>query len=722
MSLVKKIICTLGPSSLNSRVIKRLSELEVHLFRLNLSHTPLNRLEEYVELIKSNSNIPICFDSQGAQIRTGNLVGGQIKLEHGSVVTLDNSTDVKKGFNLPLYPVACLSKLEVGDLISLDFDTALIQVIEKKPVCKARVVCSGFVGSNKAVSIVDHTLSLPSLSEIDVEAFDIAKNLGIKNIALSFTNNSSDVEKLRAIMGKEVTIIAKIESRLGIENLKDIINVTDEILIDRGDLSREVAIESIPYVQKHIIKMANSNNISVHVATNLLESMVKNTKPTRAEVNDIINTLTDGADGLVLAAETAVGKHPVACVSMIKSLLYRFENPINIPSPNYWHAHSNLIDPHGGKLVQNIIEDFSNNDVDKLPKWEVDEYTMIDAAQIALGVFSPITGFLNRDDLGCVLEKNRLCNGDIWTLPIIMQVGNKTKFPFHKDDTIIIETKKQKRAILTIDDVYKYDLDKLAHGYYGTNDSKHPGIKRLYENGNIFVSGRVSLLKEDLQKRRPYELTPNQSRMIFQNQQWIRIVGFHTRNVPHMGHEYLQFTAMEKYDCDGLFIHPVIGPKKIGDFTGDIILKTYRQLIENKYPENKVVLGGFNNYSRYAGPKEAVFTALCRKNFGCSHFIVGRDHTGVGDFYPKDGAKRLFMELGEIGIQPIFFDEVYYCTKCNKYVEKCMHGLNKNSRISGSEVRHKLQKGESLPDWFIRESVLKQINEEINNGYPVLYK
>ena len=262
---------------------------------------------------------------------------------------------------------------------------------------------------------------------------------------------------------------------------------------------------------------------------------------------------------------------------------------------------------------------------------------------------------------------------------------------FNKGDTIIIEVKKQKQAILTIDNVYKYDLDKLAHGYYGTDDSKHPGVKRLYENGNIFVSGKVSLLKEDLQKREPYELTPNQSRLIFQNQQWLRIVGFHTRNVPHMAHEYLQFTAMEKYDCDGLFIHPVIGPKKIGDFTGDIILKTYRQLIENKYPANKVVIGGFNNYSRYAGPKEAVFTALCRKNFGCSHYIVGRDHTGVGSFYPKDGAKRLFVELGEIGIQPIFFDEVYYCMTCKKHVEKCVHGIDKNSRISGSEVRNKIQ-------------------------------
>jgi len=721
MSLGKKIICTLGPSSLNSRVIKRLSELGVDLFRLNLSHTSLDKLEDYVALIRNFTNIPICFDSQGAQIRTGNLMGNRIELKHGSVVTLVGSSDAINADDLPLYPEICLPQLNIGDLISLDFDTALIQVIEKSPSIKARVISSGFVGSNKAVSIIDHTLPLPSMTDVDIKAFDIAKKLGIKNIALSFTNNSSDVKKLRTIMGEDISIIAKIETRTGVENINQILNVTDEILIDRGDLSREIAIESIPYMQKYIIKMANSKNKPVNVATNLLESMIENTKPTRAEVNDIINTLNDGADGLVLAAETAIGKHPVACVSMVKSLLYRFENPVNIENHDYWRTHSNLIEPHGGKLIQNIITDFSIGDAEKLPKWKVDERVMIDAAQIALGVYSPISGFLSKDDLESVLNKNKLLDGNIWTLPIIMPVGFGAKFPYKKGDRILIEHGKN-RAVLDFDSVYNYDLDKLANGYFGAKNTKHPGVKRLYEKGNIFVSGKVSLLKEDLQTRKPFELTPNQCRVIFQNQHWNRIVAFHTRNIPHRAHEYLQFTAMEKYDCDGLFIHPVIGPKKTGDFEGDIILKTYSQLVSEEYPVNKVIIGGFNNYSRYAGPKEAVFTALCRKNFGCSHFIVGRDHTGVGSFYPEDGARRLFEEIGDIGIQPIFFDEVYFCKICKKYLEKCKHGLKNNSQISGSEVRDKLKKGLKLPDRFIRESVLNQINDESKNGHHVFYK
>ena len=661
MSLGKKIICTLGPSSLNSSIIKRLSELEVDLFRLNLSHTPIEKLENYVTLIRNITNIPICFDSQGAQIRTGNLIGSKIELKHGSVVSLVPSFQVSKLDDLPLYPDICLPKLEVGDLISLDFDTALIQVIEKTPNLKARVICSGLVGSNKAVSIIDHIVPLPSMTDVDIKAFNIAKKLGINCIALSFVNNSSDVKMLRKIMGKDILIISKIETRAGIENINEILNITDEILIDRGDLSREIAIESIPYIQKYIIKVSNSKNKPVNVATNLLESMIENSKPNRAEVNDVINTLNDGADGLVLAAETAIGQHPVACVSMVKSLIYRFENPAKITKQDYWKNHSNLIEPHGGKLIQNYVEDFSIKDVENLPNWEVDERVMIDAAQIAVGVYSPISEFLSKDDLESVLDKNELLDGNTWTIPIIMPVGKKTKFPYQKGDSILIEAKNRKRAVLSIDSVYNYDLDKLANGIYDTKNSKHPGVKRLYENGNIFVSGKVSLLKEDLQDREPYELTPNQSRVIFQNQQWNRIVAFHTRNVPHRAHEYLQFTAMEKYDCDGLFIHPVIGPKKVGDFTGDIILKSYNQLIKNNYPINKVILGGFNNYSRYAGPKEAVFTALCRKNFGCSHFIIGRDHTGLGSFYPKDGAKKLFNELGDIGIQPIYFNEVYHC-------------------------------------------------------------
>ena len=718
MSYSKKIICTLGPSSLNPRVIRRLDELKVDIFRLNLSHTPLDRLEEYVELIMRNSEISICFDSQGPQVRTGMMHDGTIELRYGRILELVSSNEVSDIRQIPLYPFQVISILEIGDLISLDFDTVLLQVIQKDPTCRARVIVGGMVGSNKAVSIIDSTIPLPCLTDVDRSAFKLGVRLGIQYAALSFTNQSSDIQELREIVREEVTIIAKIESRVGLQRIDEIVGVADAILIDRGDLSREIALESIPYIQKEIICRANENEVPVYVATNLLESMTEKVMPTRAEVNDVINTLNDGADGLVLAAETAIGKHPVSCAGMVKALIHRFENPVDFLSRDHWYSQSILVQPHGGRLMENIIDEPSEY-LEKFPLWKVDHKTIIDAEQLALGVFSPLSGFLSRDDLDSVLEHSRLCDGNIWTMPILLQIQRKCVFPYGKGDLIVIGFRKKKRLLLKIDSTYRYDLQKLAKGCYGTSSPVHPEVKRLLKGSDLFVSGQVSLLRSDLRKRKPFELTPAQSRMVFQHNNWSRVVGFHSRNVPHRAHQYLQMTAMEKYDCDGLFIHPVIGPKRPGDFKGDIIVHVYHELIEKEYPPSKVVLGGFSSYSRYAGPREAVFTALCRKNFGCSHFIVGRDHTGVGSLYSKDDAKRLFDDLGDTGIFPIFFDEVYYCKKCRKYKENCEHGIDSIVKISGTEAREKLVCGISLPEWYMSKSVSQFIIDEINKGKSV---
>jgi ATP sulfurylase len=186
-----------------------------------------------------------------------------------------------------------------------------------------------------------------------------------------------------------------------------------------------------------------------------------------------------------------------------------------------------------------------------------------------------------------------------------------------------------------------------------------------------------------------------------------------------MAHEFLQFAAMEKAGCDGIFVHPVTGPKKVGDFSGDIILKTYELLIDEFYPANRALLGGFLTYSRYAGPREAVFTALCRQNFGCSHFIVGRDHTGVGDYYSRDASQRLFSEIGDIDIGPLFFDEIYYCRRCHTHVEQCNHGRKYSETISGTQVRQVFNRGEVPPDWFMRNQVSQLILEELNGGGEV---
>jgi ATP sulfurylase len=183
----------------------------------------------------------------------------------------------------------------------------------------------------------------------------------------------------------------------------------------------------------------------------------------------------------------------------------------------------------------------------------------------------------------------------------------------------------------------------------------------------------------------------------------------------------LQLRALEKYDCDGLFIHPVIGPKKSGDFTGELIMKAYQLMREKHYPPNKVIIAGFNSYSRYAGPREAMFTALCRKNFGCSHFILGRDHTGVGSFYKKDAAKQLFDKIGDIGITPITFGEVYYCKNCDQYVENCTHKYDASYQIKGTEVREKIMNEKKIPDWLMRESIHNIIQKELKAGNQIIY-
>ena len=210
--------------------------------------------------------------------------------------------------------------------------------------------------------------------------------------------------------------------------------------------------------------------------------------------------------------------------------------------------------------------------------------------------------------------------------------------------------------------------------------------------------------------------------MIFECKEWSKIAGFHTRNAIHRAHEYLQISALEKYNLDGLLIHPVIGPKKINDFRPNVILESYQLMLNEYYPKGKVVLGAFSAYSRYAGPREAVFTALCRKNFGCSHFIVGRDHTGVKNYYEPEAAHKLFDKLGDLGITPIFYNSVHYCRKCDRYVEKCEHGAGEYLSISGTQARKMLLAKKQPPEWFLRDKISRMILEKIEKGIDVFVR
>ena len=343
---------------MDARTLARLDELGVDLFRINLSHTPLDRVEEWVGFIRAHSSVPICIDTQGAQVRTGRLAGGAVEFAVNALVRLVPEPEEGGADRIPLYPGRLVAELRVGDLVSIDFDSALLQVVDAANGCVARVLSAGRIGSNKAVSI-DAAPVLPPLTEVDEAAVALGRRLGIRHVALSFANRRSDVDRLRFVAGPGVEVIAKVESRLGLEHLAEILDAADAILIDRGDLSREVPLESLPLIQKAIIERANQAGVPVYVATNLLESMVVSSRPTRAEVNDVINTLLDGADGLVLAAETAIGRHPIGCVSMVRTLIDLHERRAASPLEPPWaevhlSATSRLVPPHGGALVAGI--------------------------------------------------------------------------------------------------------------------------------------------------------------------------------------------------------------------------------------------------------------------------------------------------------------------------------------------------------------------------------
>ena len=321
----KKLLATIGPSSLNKEVIQLMELNGVNLLRINLSHTKINDLKNIIESIKLWSSVPICLDSEGAQIRNQDMINESVVFTKGDHVNIHKSNTIGDSENISFTPSNVYQQLDVGDLIYVDFNSVELRVIRKENNCLvAEVVSGGTVGSNKAVN-VNKEVDLDPVTEKDIQAFNIGKKMGILNYSLSFTNSADDVKLVRKIIGKEANLISKIESIKGVLNLDQILPLVDQILIDRGDLSREVVIEKIPFIQRRIISNARSKHVPVFVATNLLESMINVDPPTRAEVNDVVSTLLMGADGLVLAAETAIGKYPIEAVKMIQSLIKQLD-------------------------------------------------------------------------------------------------------------------------------------------------------------------------------------------------------------------------------------------------------------------------------------------------------------------------------------------------------------------------------------------------------------
>jgi pyruvate kinase len=713
-----ELLCTLGPASLNDRVFHWLEYVGASLLRINLSHTRIEDLERIVNFVQARTRLPICLDTEGAQVRTGPLADGKVTVRENRLLTAHARPVSGDQSNISFYPGYIVQKLQVGDFVSIDFNEVLSQVVEKRnDAVVIRILNGGQIGQNKAVT-VQRPLEMAPLTEKDLAAVSLGRKMGIRHFALSFAHRASDVDFIRERAGAEATIISKIECLSGLDNLEAIASKSDAILIDRGDLSREVPIEQIPAAQKMIIRKAKIYGAKVYVATNLLESMTSSPTPTRAEVNDIYNTLEDGADGLVLAAETAIGQYPINCAKMVVKVIQQFQQRVNIGARAFPANRSSLPnEPHGGRLVCRTLEPAEKIEIKGLPAITIGDEELTDVEQIARGTYSPLSGFMDKDCLESVLENNRLPSGLAWTMPIILAVPKEIATRFQRGDRVLLCSKDgRQHSVLDVSATYSFEPDVLARKWFGTESEEHPGVARILARGNCFMAGDVTLIQSLPSPYRRYELAPAQLRMVFAHKGWNRVVGFHSRNLVHRGHEAIQLAALERTHADGLLINPVVGSTKRGDFLPHLILEGYQAMLDyGLYPSGKVVLASFITYPRFAGPREAVFTALCRKNMGCSHFIVGRDHTGVAGFYGANESKALFDHLGDIGIEPVFFDAIGYDAQCERYVE--VSACKTAAPISGSGIRRALMEGEALPTWMMRSEVQDVVRaEQMMNG------
>ena len=333
--------------------------------------------------------------------------------------------------------------------------------------------------------------------------------------------------------------------------------------------------------------------------------------------------------------------------------------------------------------------------------------------KIALGTFSPLDGFMNEDEFNSVVDFMRMPDGTPFPLPVVLDISPETADVIKGTNKVTLIFEDTEVGELFPDSYYHCDKKKIAHKVYGTNDAKHPGVLMFYDHDDIFVGGRIKLNKRINLDISVYELTPTETKNIFSERGWKSIVGFQTRNVPHRAHEYLQRIALEH--VDGLFIQPLIGRKKAGDYTPEAIMTGYRALVDEFYPSNRVLLGTLSTYMRYAGPREAILHAIIRRNYGCTHFIVGRDHAGVGNYYGKYDAHHLISKFeGELGIEIMKLHGPYYCEKCQGIVTEhtCAHLTNAPkyiTEISGTDIRNILLSGTNPNQEIMRTPIIDSL-------------
>jgi sulfate adenylyltransferase len=391
-------------------------------------------------------------------------------------------------------------------------------------------------------------------------------------------------------------------------------------------------------------------------------------------------------------------------------------------------AESSTIAPHGGNLVDRRAPEEDREELLRealgLPQVPLDARTLSDLQMIASGVFSPLEGFMLREDYESVIEDIRLSSGLAWSMPITLAVGAETARSLPEDSLVaLVNGRGEPVATMVVRERYSYDKEREAREVYRTTDQEHPGVAALYRQGEVLLGGEIDLLHPP--DRGPFPqhyYEPAELRRLFTRKGWRRVVGFQTRNPVHRAHEYIQKSALET--VDGLLLNPLIGETKSDDISAAVRMKSYEVILDRYYPRNRTVLAVFPAAMRYAGPREAIFHAVCRKNYGCTHFIVGRDHAGVGSYYGTYDAQHIFEEFEEeeLGITPLFFEHAFFCLNCEGMAttKTCPHGKEAHVFFSGTKVREMLGKGEYPPPEFSRPEVVKVLIDGMRDEEKVI--
>ena len=375
-----------------------------------------------------------------------------------------------------------------------------------------------------------------------------------------------------------------------------------------------------------------------------------------------------------------------------------------------------LINPHGGELVERTLPENERPDAleraRSLPSFTLSQRNLADLRCIATGVYSPLTGFVSEEDYYTVVNDMRLSSGLAWSIPITLQVADAGEVSAGSD--IALEHGGAILAVMSVTDVYRPDQDKEAEAVYRTADSAHPGVQAMKEAGGVYLGGPVTVIAELPEDEfASYSFTPKESRAEFAKRNWNTVVAFQTRNPIHRAHEYLTKVSLEI--VDGLFINPLVGATKSDDIPADVRMRCYETIMADYYPDDRVFLGTYPAAMRYAGPREAILHAISRQNYGCTHFIVGRDHAGVGDYYGTYDAQEIFETYSkdELAIDTLNFEHSFFCKKCQAMgsSKTCPHGAQDHVFLSGTKVRQMLSEGKIPPPEFSRPEVAEILVE-----------